>query len=131
MEIIDTNLLDTVSAAAKSSERLRMNHNFHETLEAPCQRMLNALEPGTFVPIHRHIHTAETYILLRGKLKIFFYNEEKVIIEEEILDQSHGCYGVHIPAGVWHSMEVLESGTIIFETKDGPYTPITEQDILK
>ena len=56
---------------------------------------------------------------------------EKVIIEEEVLDQSHGCYGVHIPAGVWHSMEVLESGTIIFETKDGPYTPITEQDILK
>lgn len=131
MEIIDTNLLDTVSAVAKSSKRLRMNHNFHETLEAPCQRMLNALEPGTFVPIHRHIHTAETYILLRGKLKIFFYNEEKVIIEEEILDQSHGCHGVHIPAGVWHSMEVLESGTIIFETKDGPYTPITEQDILK
>ena len=131
MEIIDKNLLDTVSAAAKSSERLRMNHNFHETLEAPCQRMLNALEPGTFVPIHRHIHTAETYILLRGKLKIFFYNEEKVIIEEDVLDQSHGCYGVHIPAGIWHSMEVLESGTIIFETKDGPYTPITEQDILK
>ena len=131
MGIIDKNLLDTVSAAAKSSERLRMNHNFHETLEAPCQRMLNALEPGTFVPIHRHIHTAETYILLRGKLKIFFYNEEKVIVEEEVLDQSHGCYGVHIPAGVWHSMEVLESGTIIFETKDGPYTPITEQDILK
>ena len=131
MEIIDKNLLDTVSAAAKSSERLRMNHNFHETLEAPCQRMLNALEPGTFVPIHRHIHTAETYILLRGKLKIFFYNEEKVIVEEEVLDQSHGCFGVHIPAGVWHSMEVLESGTIIFETKDGPYTPITEQDILK
>ena len=131
MEIIDKNLLDTVSAAAKSSERLRMNHNFHETLEAPCQRMLNALEPGTFVPIHRHRHTAETYILLRGKLRIFFYNEEKVIVEEEILDQSHECYGVHIPAGIWHSMEVLESGTIIFETKDGPYTPITEQDILK
>lgn len=131
MEIIDKNLLDSVSAAAKSSERLRMNHNFHETLEAPCLRMLNALEPGTFVPIHRHRHTAETYILLRGKLKIFFYNEEKVIVEEEVLDQSHGCFGVHIPAGIWHSMEVLESGTIIFETKDGPYTPITEQDILK
>ena len=131
MEIIDKNLLDSVSAAAKSSERLRMNHNFHETLEAPCQRMLNALEPGTFVPIHRHRHTAETYILLRGKLKIFFYNEEKVIVEEEVLDQSHGCFGVHIPAGIWHSMEVLESGTIIFETKDGPYTLITEQDILK
>lgn len=131
MESIDKNLLDTVSAAAKSSERLRMNHNFHDALNAPCQRMLNALEPGTFVPIHRHKHTAETYILLRGKLKIFFYNEEKIIVEEEVLAQSYGCYGVHIPAGVWHSMEVLESGTIIFETKDGPYTPITEQDILK
>ena len=108
-----------------------MNHNFHESLEAPCQRMLNALEPGTSVPIHRHRHSAETYILLCGKLKINFYNDEKEIIEEEILDLSCGYYGVHIPAGVWHSMEVIESGTIIFETKDGPYTPITEQDILK
>ena len=131
MEIIDEKMLDSVSAVAKSSERLRMNHNFHKTLEASCQRMLNALETGTFVPIHRHRHTAETYVLLRGKLKIFFYNEEKVIIEEKVLDLSHGCYGVHIPAGVWHSMEVLECGTVIFETKDGPYIPITEQDILK
>lgn len=131
MEIIDKNLLDSVSVAAKSSERLRMNHNFHENLEAPCQRMLNALEPGTSVPIHRHRHTAETYVLLRGKLKINFYNDEKDVIEQEILDLSYGHYGIHIPAGVWHSMEVLESGTIIFETKDGPYTPITEQDILK
>ena len=131
MEIIDKNLLDSVSVAAKSSERLRMNHNFHENLEAPCQRMLNALEPGTSVPIHRHRHTAETYVLLRGKLKINFYNDEKDVIEQEILDLSYWHYGIHIPAGVWHSMEVLESGTIIFETKDGPYTPITEQDILK
>ncbi len=64
MEIIDKNLLDTVSAAAKSSERLRMNHNFHETLEAPCQRMLKSLEPGTFFTIHRQKHTAQTYIIM-------------------------------------------------------------------
>lgn len=131
MEIIDNNLLESVSAAAKSSERLRMNHNFHDALNAPCQCMLNALEPGTSVPIHRHKHTAETYVLLRGELKMLFYNDEKEIIEEEILDLSCGHYGVHIPAGVWHSMEVIESGTIIFETKDGPYTPISEQDVLK
>ena len=131
MEIIDKNLLDSVSAAAKSSERLRMNHNFHETLEAPCQRMFMTMDRDKGPWFQSIQHTAETYILLRGKLKIFFYNEEKVIVEEEVLDQSHGCYGVHIPAGVWHSMEVLESSTIIFETKDGPYTPITEQDILK
>ena len=76
MEIIDNNLLESVSAAAKSSERLRMNHNFHDALNAPCQCMLNALEPGTSVPIHRHKHTAETYVLVRGKLKMLFCNDE-------------------------------------------------------
>lgn len=131
MKIIDKSLLDTVTSGAKESNRLRMNYNFHDSLDAPCQRLLNALEPETIVPIHRHQHTSETYILLRGKLRMMFYNDDKEIIEETILSSDSANYGIHIPAGVWHAMEVLASGTVIFETKDGPYMPIQECDILK
>ena len=131
MKIIDKRLLDSVSSDAKESRRLRMNCNFHDSLNAPCQRLLNALEPGTVVPIHRHKHTSETYILLRGKLKMMFYNDKKEVIDESILSIEAGNYGIHIPAGVWHSMDVLASGTVIFETKDGPYMPVQECDILK
>ncbi len=129
--IIDKSLLDSVTSGAKESNRLRMNYNFHDSLDAPCQRLLNALEPGTIVPIHRHQHTSETYILLRGKLRMMFYNDQKEVIEETILSSESANYGIHIPAGVWHAMEVLASGTVIFETKDGPYMPIQECDILK
>lgn len=131
MKLIDKSLLDTVTSGAKESNRLRMNYNFHDSLDAPCQRLLNALEPETIVPIHRHQHTSETYILLRGKLRMMFYNDDKEIIEETILSSELTNYGIHIPAGVWHAMEVLASGTVIFETKDGPYMPIQECDILK
>lgn len=131
MKLIDKSLLDTVTSGAKESNRLRMNYNFHDSLNAPCQRLLNALEPETIVPIHRHQHTSETYILLRGKLRMMFYNDDKEIIEETILSPDSANYGIHIPAGVWHAMEVLASGTVIFETKDGPYMPIQECDILK
>lgn len=131
MMIIDKSLLDTVTSGAKESNRLRMNYNFHDSLDAPCQRLLNALEPETIVPIHRHQHTSETYILLRGKLRMMFYNDQKEVIEETILSSESANYGIHIPAGVWHAMEVLASGTVIFETKDGPYMPIQECDILK
>lgn len=131
MKLIDKSLLDTVTSGAKESNRLRMNYNFHDSLDAPCQRLLNALEPETIVPIHRHQHTSETYILLRGKLRMMFYNDDKEIIEETILSPDSANYGIHIPAGVWHAMEVLASGTVIFETKDGPYMPIQECNILK
>jgi hypothetical protein len=131
MKIIDKSLLDTVTSGAKESNRLRMNYNFHDSLDAPCQRLLNALEPETIVPIHRHQHTSETYILLRGKLRMMFYNDDKEIIEETVLSSESTNYGIHIPAGVWHAMEVLTSGTVIFETKDGPYMPVQECNILK
>jgi hypothetical protein len=131
MKLIDKSLLDTVTSGAKESYRLRMNYNFHDSLDAPCQRLLNALEPETIVPIHRHQHTSETYILLRGKLRMMFYNDDKEIIEETVLSSESTNYGIHIPAGVWHAMEVLASGTVIFETKDGPYMPIQKCDILK
>jgi len=130
MNIIDKNLLDEVSEKARNSERLRMNYNFHESLDAKAQRLLNALEPGTVLPIHRHCHTAETYIVLRGEIKMMYYDDNKNVIDTSILNPLKNCYGVHIPKGQWHSLEVMESGTVIFEVKDGPYTPITPNDTL-
>ena len=128
--LIDKNLLDQVTEQAKASERLRMNYNLHDSLDAKAQRLLNALEPGTVLPIHRHNHTAETYIVLRGCINVTFYNDNKTIIEKHLVTPSQGIYGVHIPAGQWHTLEVLESGTVIFEVKDGPYAPLGKEDIL-
>ncbi len=130
MQRIDTNLLNGVTAQAKESPRLRMNYNFHASLEAKAQRLLNALEPGTVLPVHRHPHTAETYLLLRGKIRVMFYNEAKEETESTVLDPLTGDYGVHIPVGQWHTLEVLESGSVLFEVKDGPYTPLGEDDLL-
>ena len=128
--IIDKKLLDEVTAQAQQSERLRMNRNFHESLDAKAQRLLNALEPGTILPIHRHTHTAETYILLRGRINVLFYAEDGGVSDVFELNPLEGKYGVHIPKGQWHTLEVLESGTVIFEVKDGPYTPLAPEDMM-
>lgn len=131
MQIIHKALLDHLSGQARKSSRRRMNFNFHECAESPSQRLLNALEPGTILPIHRHRHTAETYILLRGSIQVMFYDDAKKITDSVVLDCTKGDYGLNIPLGQWHSLEVLERGSVIFEAKDGPYSPLTEEDILK
>ena len=131
MEIIDDELLDSVTELASKGPRLRMNHNFHKSLDAKAQRLLNAMEPGTELPIHRHLNTDETYILLRGSLQVLFYNEKGELIGTESLNPLEGKFGVNIPAGQWHSIKVLEPGTVIFEVKDGPYTLLGEEDVLK
>lgn len=131
METIDKSLLDKVSAEAKANTRLRMNYNFHESLDSPAQRLLNALEPGTVVPVHRHRHTSETYVLLRGRMNVSFYDEHKREIERRELDPQKGVYGINIPRGQWHTIEVLCSDTVIFEVKDGPYSPLAPDDILE
>lgn len=130
MKLIDNGLLDEVTRQAKESPRLRMNYNFHKSLDAKAQRLLNALEPGTILPIHRHPHTSETYVLIRGKIRVMFYNDAKEIVESAVLDPLAGVYGIDIPENQWHTLEVLESGSVILEVKDGPYTPITEKDML-
>lgn len=127
--IIDNELLNEISRRATESERLRMNYNLHDSLDAKAQRLLNALEPGTILPIHRHRHTAETYILLRGRIDVIFYSDDATIVSRHELDPEQGIYGVHIPAGQWHTVEVHTSSTI-FEVKDGPYTPLESGDIL-
>jgi cupin fold WbuC family metalloprotein len=131
MHIINNNLLNDVSAQAKENPRLRMNFNLHDTLDAKAQKLLNALEPGTELPVHRHTETAETYILLRGKIRVLFYDGNKELTETFDLNPLAGEYGIHIPKGQWHTLEVIESGTVIFEVKDGPYRPLSENDILR
>ena len=129
--LIDKGLLDEVSGKACVSERKRMNFNFHESLDAKSQRMLNALDVGTIMPIHRHMATSETYMLLRGRLKVEFFDDDKTVVESFILDPKEERYGVNIPKGQWHTLEVLEGGTVIFECKDGPYAPLGKDDIMK
>lgn len=129
--LINGQLLDEVTAKAKRSERLRMNFNLHDSLEAKAQRLLNALEPGTILPIHRHRNTAETYIVLRGSMKVLFYNDKKELTGESIIDPKQKEYGIHLPAGQWHTLEVLEPDTVLFEVKDGPYIPFSKEDMLE
>ena len=131
MKIINKELLDEITRQAKESPRLRMNYNLHDNLDAKAQKLLNALEPGTILPIHRHPNTSETYLLLRGKLNVILYNDKKEVLETMHLDTANGNYGLDIPAGQWHSIEVLESGTVILEVKDGPYIPFQPEDILQ
>lgn len=126
---IDNVLLDKITAEAKASPRLRMNFNLHESLESKAQRLINVLLPGTILPVHRHRHTDETYILLRGKMAVIFYDNSKKQTDSFLLDPAAGNYGVQIPKGRWHTIEVIEPSAII-EVKDGPYTPLQSEDIL-
>ncbi len=127
--IINNELLDKVTAEAEASPRLRINYNLHECLDAKAQRLINVLLPGTSLPIHRHKHTAETYVLLRGKMFVVFYDDLGGQTERYLLDPTQGNYGVQIPKGQWHTVEVIEPSAFL-EVKDGPYTPLQPEDIL-
>ena len=129
--IIDENLLDEVSEQAKSSTRLRMNYNFHQSLDEKCHRFLNAVEPGTEVPIHRHPTKDETFVILRGKVKVSTYDDEGIVIENIVLCPEEGKYGVDIPKGIWHKVESLETGSVFFECKEGPFVPHEIDGILE
>ena len=129
--IIDKNLLNQVSEQAKASPRLRMNYNFHLSLEDKCHRFLNAVEPGTVVPIHRHPTKDESFVILRGKVRVTTHNDDGSIIEDVVLSQESGNYGVDIPKNVWHKLESLESGSVIFECKEGPFVPHEEEGVLE
>ncbi|MDY5968708.1 MAG: WbuC family cupin fold metalloprotein [Bacteroidales bacterium] len=122
LEIIDQELLDRTIRQAQTSPRLRMNFNFHSSLNDKCQRMLNALEPGTVMPVHVH-QVDEVYVILQGRLEAQACDEKGNVVERVVLDPKEGRYGVQIPAGTWHSLEVMEQGTVIFEVKEGPFIP--------
>lgn len=129
--LLDKVLLDDISTKAKESPRLRMNFNLHDSLDSKVQRLFNAMEPGTIVPIQRHQNTAETMLLVRGKMKVYFHDSDGEITDTFVLSPEENIYGVHIPIGQWHSVEVLESGTVMFEVKEGPYSPLSSEDIIE
>lgn len=129
---IDQTLLDTLTAQAKASPRLRMNYDLRNSAADTSQRMLNAIEPGSVVPIHRHQKTSETVVVLRGRVIEEFYDElERICSAAYEVSPSGPVCALNIPAGTWHTLRSLESGTVILEVKDGAYEPIQDCDILK
>lgn len=126
--VIDSNVIDTLLREAAASPRLRMNLDLRNNGECQSQRMLNGLQPGTVLPIHRHRRSLETCIVLCGKMDEVYYDDNGVETQRIHLGNG-GAYGVQIPAGRWHSIEVLEP-TVIIEVKDGEYMPLTEEDMI-
>lgn len=130
--IITQALLDELTAQAKGSPRLRMNYDLRNSAEDGSQRMLNAIEPGSPLPIHRHRMSSETVVCLRGRLVEEFYDDLEHICTETIeLSPNGPVVALNIPIGQWHTVRALESGTVILECKDGAYEPLGVEDILK
>jgi len=131
MKVINEQLLNETTAKAKTSPRYRINHNFHEDLGDPINRFLNAMEPETYVRPHRHLSPAkdEIFLILRGKVVLFVFDEIGNITENLILAPSEGIYGAELKAGTWHSILVLEEGTVIYEIKQGPFAPLLPEDM--
>ena len=127
--IITKEILDELSAKAKASERLRANLDLRNSAEDLSQRMLNALEPGTVMPIHRHKGSSETCVCIRGHFEEYFYDSEGRLTET--VDMVPGGVVLNIEKGQWHSLKCLESGTVLFEAKDGAYQPLEEDEILQ
>lgn len=131
MTKINQVVLDKLTDQAKASPRLRMNLDLRNGPEDKSQRMLNAIEPGSPMPIHRHKYSSETVVCLRGRLVEEFYDDlERMCTDAIELTPTGPNVAINIPAGQWHTVRALESGTVLLECKDGPYEPLGEEDIL-
>ena len=128
--IIDNTLLDKLSEKAKASPRLRLNYDLRNTENDNSQRMLNAMEPGTILPIHRHANTTETIFVLRGTLREIYYDGKGNATQTILLQAEGPNRGVCVPQGTWHSSECLSHGTILLVCKDGKYAPQKDEDLL-
>lgn len=130
--VINQAILDNLTVQAKASPRLRMNLDLRNSDADQSQRMLNAIEPGSPLPIHRHMKSSETVVILRGRLVEEFYDElERRCTEAIELRPGGPVVALNIPIGQWHTVRALESGTVIMEVKDGPYEPTGPEDILE
>lgn len=131
MKITQT-LLDTLTEQAKASPRLRMNYDLRNSADDQSQRMLNAIEPNSPLPIHRHQNTSETVVCPRGRLVWEFYDEfERICTETIELSPNGPVVALNVPQGQWHTVKALESGSVIMEVKDGPYEPIRPEDTME
>lgn len=128
--LITEDLLNSLSQQAKESPRLRVAYDLRTTPSDNSQRILNAMEQGTELPIHRHMKSSESMAVLRGSVRQNFFNENGELIESYIVKAGSSLAFVQIPLGAWHKAECLEPGTIIFEAKDGAYEPLAPEDIL-
>ena len=127
--VVDKKILDELTAKAKESPRLRMNLDLRNSADDQSQRMLNALEPGTIMPIHRHKTTSETCICIRGHFEEYFYDEQGNFTDT--IDMVPGGVVLNIEKGQWHSLKCLESGTVLFVAKDGAYHPLEEDEVME
>ena len=129
--VINQSLLNQLTEQAKASPRLRMNYDLRNSEDDGSQRMLNAIEPGSPERIHRHQHTSETVVCIRGRVVEEFYDDlERICTESVVLTPSGPNVAVNIPAGQWHSIRAVESGSVVLSCKDGRYEPMSEADIL-
>ena len=126
----DRNVLDELTQRAKESPRLRMNLDLRNSPEDGSQRMLNALEPGTVLPIHRHRNSSETVAILRGRAVQWLYDDEGNVVETVLLEVGGDIPAMNVKKGQWHRLESLESGTVIVEFKDGAYEPVGAEDMM-
>lgn len=127
---IDIALLDNLTAQTKANPRLRQAFDLRTTPEDNSQRILNAMEPGTVLPIHRHRNTTETVGVLRGRIRQNFYDDAGRLVESFVVEAGSDVMGFSVEVGRWHNTESLESGTVILECKDGKYEPLGEEDVL-
>ena len=127
----NTELLDTLTAQAKENPRLRQAFDLRTSPNDSSQRILNAVEPGTILPIHRHRGSTETIIVLRGKVVQHYYNDAGEKTASYVLAPQSAKVGMSVPVGQWHALESLEEGSVIFESKDGAYQPLSAEDILE
>ena len=130
MEIIDDHLINKVRDEAKKSPRLRMNYNFHQSLSDKCHRFLNALEPGTKIAVHHHPTKDETFVILKGKVRVTIYNDEGEEIQTCLISQEDGNYGVNIAKNTWHGVECMEP-SVLLECKEGPFVEHEVDGILE
>lgn len=130
LKIVTPKLLDELSQRAASLPRKRTNHNFHDDHSDPINRMLNAFEPGTYIQPHKHENPdkREVFIVLRGSLVVVFFDDSGAATEFILLDPEKGNHAVEIPVGAWHTLFSLESGSVVYEMKDGPYFPSYDKD---
>jgi len=130
MKVFDKDLLDKTSEAAKRSSRSRMNHNFHEDTDDLLNRLINAIEPDSYVRPHRHLNPdkEEIFFLLRGRAVFFLFDDSGNITNKLMLSPTDGVYGAEIPAGIWHCLLVLESDTVVYEVKRGPFAPLSPEN---
>lgn len=128
--VIDDGFLNKLTEQAKRSPRLRMHYDLRDSEQDGSMRMLNAVEPGTVIPVHRHKETSEEVVVLRGKVEEILYDECGQVMEVYQLEAGTGCVACHVPMGCFHTCRSLASGSVIIEFKNGKYNPHTTEDFL-